>query len=255
VSEKQSIAGKKIFLLNPPSVVQNELIQVILASEYEVYLLYEAERALKAFSKHPNSIVFVNIDSGNKNINWEPYVRDLVKGEKYPDLKVGVLSYNADRALVEKYLVDIGVQCGFVALKLGVKESAKIILQALEANDARGRRKYVRVKTGEDPRVAFNVDLPSGQASGRILDISSVGMAIQFSKPVKLPPKSVLPSIQLKLRAALVRTDGIALGARDDDPSVYVILFKYKPHETKPRQQIRMFIHKALQESIDKLVQ
>jgi hypothetical protein len=255
VSENESIAGKKVFLLNPPSVVQNELIQIILASEYEVYLLYDAERARKAFAKYPDSIVFVNIDSGNKNTDWEPYVRDLVKGDANPQLKVGVLSYNTDRALVEKYLKEIGVQCGFVALKLGVKESAKIILQALEANEARGRRKYVRVKTGEDPRVAFNVDLPTGQISGRILDISSVGMAIQFSKPVKLPTKSVLQGIQLKLRAALVRTDGVVLGAREDDPSVYVILFKYKPQETKPRQQIRMFIHKALQESIDKLVQ
>ncbi|MFP4375989.1 MAG: PilZ domain-containing protein, partial [Spirochaetales bacterium] len=249
MSEAESMAGKKIFLLNPPSVVQNELIQVILAAEYEVYLLYDAQRAHKAFARHPDSIVFVNIDSGNKNMDWEPYVRELAKGEKYPNLKVGVLSYNSDRALIQRYLMDIGVQCGFVALKLGVKESAKIILQALEANEARGRRKYVRVKTGEDPRVAFNVDLPTGAAFGRILDISSVGMAIQFAKPVKLPPKSVLANIQLKLRAVLVRTDGVILGAREDDPSVFVILFKYRPQETKPRQQIRMFIHKALQES------
>jgi hypothetical protein len=254
VSKDDDISGKKVFLLNPPSVVQDELIGIILAAEYEVYLLYDADRALKAFTEYPNSIVFVNIDSGSKNTNWERYVEELIKDNKYGDLKVGVLSYNNDRALVERYLRKIGVQCGYVALKLGVKESAKIILRTLEANGARGRRKYVRVRTGEDPRVAFNVDLPTGQASGRILDISSVGMAVQFNSQVKVQPKSLLSGIQLKLRATLVRSDGIVLGKREDDATIYVILFKYNKQETKPRQQIRTFIHKSLQESVDKIV-
>ena len=61
-------------------------------------------------------------------------------------VQIGILSYNEDRELAEKYLMDIGVQCGFIKLKLGLQESIAIILKTLEATEARGNRKYVRAK-------------------------------------------------------------------------------------------------------------
>lgn len=244
------ISGRKVFLLNPPSVVQEELIDIVLAAEYEVYLLHDAARALNVFQRFPESVVFVNVDSPLKDEDWEQYVSQLME----LGISVGVLSYNSDRALAEKYLMEIGVQCGFIALKLGLQESARTMLRVLEANEARGRRKYVRAQPPTDSRVGFNVDLPNGSVSGEILDISSVGMAVRFNSPVDLKPNSLLSDIQLKLKATLVRTDGVVLGARDDDRSVYVVLFRFRKQETKPRQQIRAFIHRSLQESIDALM-
>lgn len=108
----ENVTGRKVFLLNPPSVVQDGLIGIVLAAEYEVYLVHDPERVL-------------------------------------------------------------------------------------EANEARGRRKYVRVQPPPDARVEFNVQLAAGAESGTILDISSVGMAIRFSRPVKLESKSLLSDIQL----------------------------------------------------------
>ena len=61
------------------------------------------------------------------------------------DIRVGILSCNPEPKLVEQYLMTIGVQCGFVRLRLG----------ALSANEARGRIRYVRARAAEDARSAW----------------------------------------------------------------------------------------------------
>lgn len=246
-------AGRKVFLLNPPSVVGEELIHAILAAEYELYVINDPKRAMRVFRRFPDSIVFVNIDSEMSEPEWEQYVRRLLDGQTFTDLRVGILSYNSDPELVEKYLMQIGVQCGFVRLKLGAQESTKIMLQMLEANEARGRRRYVRARTAEDPKVGFNVEVGGHRYEGRILDISSVGMAVRFSEVAHFEPKSSLPGIQLRLRAALVRVDGVLIGQREDDRSVSVIIFR-QAADSKARRQIREYIHRSLQEYIDKMM-
>jgi hypothetical protein len=246
-------AGRKVFLLNPPSVVGEELIHAILAAEYELYVISDPKRALTVFRRFPDSIVFVNIDSEMSEPEWEQYVRRLLDGQAFTDLRVGILSYNSDPELVEKYLMQIGVQCGFVRLKLGAQESTKIMLRMLEANEARGRRRYVRARTAEDRKVGFNVEVAGHRYEGRILDLSSVGMAVRFGEAVRFEPKSSLPSIQLRLRATLVRVDGVLLGRREDDRSVHVILFRHAA-DSKARRQIRECIHSSLQDYVDAMM-
>lgn len=245
--------GRKVFLLNPPSVVGDDLIHAILAAEYELYVLKEPRRALAVFKRFPESIVFANIDSVLEEREWEAYVRRLITEPTFKDIRVGILSYNSDPQLIEKYLMDVGVQCGFVRLKLGMQESTRIMLQMLEANEAKGRRRYVRASAADDARTSFNVEIVGKRYEGKILDISSVGMAVRFSESVKLEPKSALDNIQIRLRATLVRVDAVMLGRRSDDPSVCVLLFRHKA-DNKARRQIREYIHRSLQEYIDTLM-
>jgi hypothetical protein len=239
-----------VFILNPHSVVRDELVDAILAAEFELYLLDDPQAALRVFKRFPNSIVFVNIDSGLKDDEWERYVQRLLAADVFENLSVGILSYNTDPKLAERYLMGIGVTCGFVKLSLGVQESTRIMLQTLEANEARGRRRYVRSRAEGDKRAEFNFSHKSRPYDGRILDISSVGMAVRFSGRADVPAKSLVKDIQLKLRASLVRVDGVVLGRRDDDKSVYVVLFKHE-RDGKARRLIRHYIHRSLQEYID----
>ena len=245
--------GRKVFILNPHSVVRDELVDAILAAEFELYLLDDPQAALQVFKRFPDAIVFINIDSGLKEDQWERYVRRLLAASVFENLSVGILSYNTDPKLAERYLMEIGVTCGFVKLSLGVQESTRILLQTLEVNEARGRRKYVRSRSEGDKRAEFNFRHQSRSYDGRILDISSVGMAVRFSGRVDLPAKSLVKDIQLKLRASLVRVDGVLLGRRDDDTSVYVMLFKHE-RDGKARRLIRHYIHRSLQEYIDTMM-
>ena len=245
--------GRRVFLLNPPSVVEQELMDALLAEEFEVYLLKDPAKARLVFAKYPDSIVFIGIDGLYGEPVWERYIRELLADRKAPDLRVGVLSYNTDERLAEKYLLTLGVQCGYVALKTGVSDSTKIMLRVLEANEARGRRRYVRARCAHDALTSFNVHLATGRLSGRILDISSVGMAVRFSSYVDLPAKTLLRDVQLKLHATLVRLDAVILGRREDDAGIHIIVFRAGPEDERARHRIRQYIHAMLQRSIESI--
>ena len=67
-------------------------------------------------------------------------------------------------------------------------------------------------------------------------------MAGRFRQPVDLQPKQLLPDVQLRLRATLVRVNCVLLGRCDDDSSVHVILFRHGSG-TKARRQIPEYVH------------
>jgi hypothetical protein len=67
-----------------------------------------------------------------------------------------------------------------------------------------------------------------------------------------MPANSVLRDIQLKLRASLILTDGILLGARQDDSHVRVILFPARMSH-KDRLAIHHYIKQRIQYHIDQL--
>jgi c-di-GMP-binding flagellar brake protein YcgR len=138
------------------------------------------------------------------------------------------MSYNQDRHLMQKYLMQMAIPCGYVQLKLGLHESTRIILGALEANEARGRRKCIRAECEDDINAAVNYRIETAVFRGKILDISSSGIAARFEKFVSLPPNSLLHEVQLKLRGGIVMTDMILIGQRRDDKRVNIMLFSNK---------------------------
>ncbi|MFP3959173.1 MAG: PilZ domain-containing protein [Spirochaetaceae bacterium] len=250
-----AVVGRKVFFLYPPSVVQDELIWEVVRREYEVYLLREHRRARALLARYPDSILFVNIDTELEESEWESYIRGILESSRYSDVRIGILSYNNDEALARKYLMDVGVSAGFVKLSLGLKESTDIILRVLEANEARGRRKYVRAKTDDPAQPArFNMRLWADLKGGVVRDISSVGMACSFDTPVDLADRTYLRDIQLKLRGGLTTISGVVTGKRRDNDGVgtiYVIMFDPRSNP-EARNRIRRFVHRYLQQQIER---
>ncbi len=247
------ISGKKVFLLYPHSVVQEELLHTLITQEYEVTLLKDHRRALRILEQFPDSILFINIDDKLSEEEWEEYIRGIIGNAAFTEVRIGILSYNNDAELKQKYLMDIGVQCGFIQLKLGLAQSTKIILTALEASEARGRRKYVRVNCKDDKNAIFNVRISDTVLPGNIVDVSSIGMAVSFDNAdPKLQKNTLLEGIQLRLRSSLVSVSGVVLGFRDAKPRIYVIIFTPKTSNAE-KLKLRRYIIQALQSSIDSM--
>ena len=245
--------GKKIFFLYPHSVIQEELIAQIVQNEFEIYLVHDHKRLKKLLEKYNDSIVFINIDERLKEEEWKEYVRDLVSNDATKNVQVGILTYNENRELAQSYLMDIGISAGYVQLKLGLKESSKIILKTLVVNEAKGKRKFVRAKCPKNSKTEFNVQLFGKNQQGEIIDISSAGMACVFHNSMDIPTRTELDKLQLKLRSRIVMVSGIVAGRRSDDQgrTVYVILFTgYISAEGK--QRISEFIYKTLQNEIER---
>jgi hypothetical protein len=194
--------------------------------------------------------MFINIDEGLKEPEWEAYIKDIKEKPETKDTKIGILSYNTDQKLMQKYLMKVGVECGYVQLKLGVKESTRIMLTALEANEARGRRKFIRAECADDSTSTANIKSGTGFFNGKILDISAVGIAAKFDKPIEYNTNQVIPGVQMRLHGSILMTDMIFMGKRADN--VAVLLFDPKMPADK-KLLVHRYIKQCLQRFMDNL--
>jgi hypothetical protein len=245
--------GRKVFFLYPPSVVKDEMVDDLVRNEYEVYLLQDHRTAVKLFREYQNAVVFINIDYSLKDDeSWEDYISALMNDERTSDVKIGIVSYESDKSVVEKFLMELMVPCGFVKLSLGLKESKRIIMKALDANEAKRRRKYVRVKCREPIKANFNLKKEGREHTGRILDISSYGMSIELDHNADgvLANKEYVRDIQLRLGGVICRASGFVVGRVEGAKVVHLIIFS---KETAPNdvEKIHSFVHHCLQQAMD----
>jgi c-di-GMP-binding flagellar brake protein YcgR len=135
---------------------------------------------------------------------------------------------------------------------LGIQASTKIILDALQANEAKGRRKYIRAACEDDANATMNYKDETGMYYGKLLDISSSGMAVRFEHFRSFPINSKLRNIQLKLRGSPVMIDAVVMGKRRDDEKIWIFLFDPNMRENN-KLIIYRYIKYVLQRFIDQL--
>jgi hypothetical protein len=184
-----------------------------------------------------------------KDAEWRTWIRGLIADPQRKDTRVGILTDNPDQALAQKYLADLPVPCGYIQLRAGMAEIKKMILKALEANEARGKRRFVRA-TCDDPRkAAFNIRFGGKLVDGAIRDISAAGMSFNLEKPLLLKPNTVLDDIQLKLKGVLCRASGLYVGEIKDGPRRHLLMFR-QPVPPDTVDKIHRFIFHSLQQEM-----
>jgi hypothetical protein len=241
--------GRKVFFLYPHSVFNEDLLIEILSNEYEIYCLSDHESAVKVAAAFPGSIFFVNIDAALKEHQWEAWIRLLLSQPDASAPRVGILTYNPDPELARKYLMDVGIPCGFIQLKLGLAEGKAIILKTLFANEAKGRRRFVRTRCTDPRKASFNVTIKGTHVTGEILDISVAGMCFRFDSSVRLRQNEQMEDVQLRLRGTLCRVAGTLVGAQGDSADRNLLMFR-SPQPDDVRAKIHRFIYQSLQEEM-----
>ena len=242
--------GKKVFFVYPHSVFQENLIQRLVDLEFEIYILKSHEFVKPVLSKYPDSVFFLNIDTGLTREQWESFVRGLISSQKGSPVSLGVLSYEFDRAMAEVYLMELAIPCGYILLKQKLGDAANIITKTLMANEVKGRRKFVRFQAGEDSTLKLNAEIDGEIQNGTGLDISSAGMALVFDRPdVVIKKNTLISDIQLNLSGKRVRVSGVVIGYRKDDALgkyIFVVLFD-KRVGPDIRGVIRNYVRNQLQ--------
>ncbi|WP_010256187.1 hypothetical protein [Treponema primitia] len=247
--EQPPIEGRKVFFLYPHSVIQDDLVDELIMQGFEIYILRDHKRARKLIERFPGSIMFINIDERLEEPEWEAYIQEI---QDNPEIqtRLGILSYNTDRDLMEKYLMEMMVPCGYIQLKQGVKESTVIIRNALLANEAKGRRKSFRAVC-EEGSGTLNFKGDIGLITGKLLDISAAGFAAQIDAPPQMDKNAVIRKVQLKLRGSLAMADLIFLGPRYDRQDVWILLFDPTSLTDNAKITINHYIKLCLQRLID----
>ena len=69
--------GKKVFFVHPSSVIQKDMVSELIKNEYEIYLIPDYRKAKALFRKYPDCIVFINIDEGMKEPEWEVFIKEV----------------------------------------------------------------------------------------------------------------------------------------------------------------------------------
>jgi hypothetical protein len=244
--------GRKVFFLYPHSVLNEELRIEILSHEFEVYSLHDHEAAVKVAAAYPGSIFFVNIDDTLKELQWEGWIRRLITNPRTSSTKVGILTYNPDAELARKYLMDMMLPCGFIQLKQGLAEGKRIILKTLDANEARGRRRFVRARCTDPKKASFNVTIKGRHITGAIIDISVAGMTFRPDEPMEVKAETLLEDIQLRLKGTLCRVSGILVGGAGAGAGS-LLMFAI-PVAEEVMEKIHRFIYATLQEQMDEFI-
>ena len=238
--------GKKIVFVYPPEVVQGELLSILNNEELETYTLQDHSKISDIVEKYPDTLFFLNIDAVLNDLEWQDLVKNLHR--RYPHILIGILTFKIDEELHEMYLMELGVKCGYIQLKLGLQKATDMMIKILEANEARGRRQYLRSQCGANSRATLNFKSKEDLLTGEILDISSVAMACHLSAHQGLEKNQLISRMQLRLKGAIVITDAVLVGERvvKNEQTIYVFLFKTDAPE-KIRPKIRSFVSQNLQ--------
>ncbi|QQO11296.1 PilZ domain-containing protein [Breznakiella homolactica] len=250
-NNSQDIFGKKIFFLYPSSLVQNEIVGELIQQEFEIYCTREHKNLRRALKKYPNSILFINIDDGMPEKEWETYIRGLLGSSEITNLKIGILTSSGNEAIHRKYVNSVKVHCGVIPIKSNVTNATKLIFDTLQTCEAKGRRKYIRATTENETMTTINIPHDGSYINGTIRDISAVGLSCSFQEDPNLEKNSYFQDIQLKLQSMLLKVEGIVFGSRMEGMAkVYVILFTQKI-DPDVRMKIRKYIQSNLQSKMD----
>lgn len=259
---ESGVLGKKVLFLYPPPVL-SEVVEELARREFEVYLVGNHDKARRYLASEPESIVYVNIDEGLREPEWEEWVRSLRADEKTSPIGVGIISLNDDQELKTKYLMDVQVQCGYVTLKIGAAKTTEILAKTLEANEARGKRRFVRARTMAGTTLCA-VNLDEGTLRGEIRDFSIAGMAVQFDGGAALKAGTVLRAIALTIKGSRVSVDGVIVAhrnfeataaAHEADQASTIIMFDPNSLDDAKKEKLRSLILKVNQAEFDKTLE
>jgi len=251
-AEKKGAFGRKVFFLNPPPVI-GEVAAALSDAEFEVYSTRDHAKLARFLCKEPECLTFVNIDEGDNEVVWRRWLKSIQQDEASKGAAFGIITMLDEESKRTYYLMEQGVACGFIVVKIGAAKTTEILLRMLEANEARGRRRYVRATCPPDG-TEFSCVLEDGVHKGWIKDLSSVGMSAVFVKGTTPLAGTRLKDLQLNLRGVRVILSGVVVGTNEAAGigTVAVIMFEPASINDDKRAKLRSFIRRTLQTMMDK---
>ncbi|MDR2516155.1 MAG: pilus assembly protein PilZ [Spirochaetaceae bacterium] len=249
------MTGKKIFFLYPSSLIQNEIAWELIQQEYEVYHVRSHEGLRHALRRFPDSIVFINLDDGLSEKDWDAWIRAVTGDPALGEVKIGVLSAaNSDDAR-KKYAQAMRLPCGYTVVdRADVLKTVKQLYVLLLAVDARGRRKYIRATSENETLTTINIPRNGIYYKGVIKDISVVGLSCAFHEDPDLDKNTLCQDMQIKLQSTILKAEAITFGSRMDGlVKIYVFLFTQRI-DPDVRIKIRTYIQSTLQAKMNTLI-
>jgi len=180
IVQDQGLAPKTFFISPDPAIVSEDFLESAFFHGFESYavsqdqggnLLRKIGIVIESF---PETLVFFTVDRKGDLQFWCDFLETLQSS--YPDRsRFGVLysrpdSLGTDKKIKDRFLLDIGITGGCVPLQYSVNRNQSILMNVLAANQAAGRRKFIRMNCG--PAFKINFLQEDVKVEGIMLDLS-----------------------------------------------------------------------------------
>jgi hypothetical protein len=235
-SKKDIVDGIKTFFITPDlSCMPEDFLPSFFLKGFEAYYLLDdpyldmPSKVEVLFSLFPDLILFFNIDRKLSGIDWPIFIASLKK--RYRDrAMIGVLhSQRKDesekKALEVTYLYDIGIYCGCIPVGERRASNLMLLMGVLTANQANGRRKYLR--TICTAACSLNLEREGQRYAATVKDVSVSHISCVFDliNP-DIPIYEKCRSIQLNLAGTICAVDAVVCKKRIVEGSLlYVFVF------------------------------
>ncbi|MDR3145859.1 MAG: pilus assembly protein PilZ, partial [Treponema sp.] len=220
------LLGRKIFFLNPQPSIRSVVIEDLIQREYETYAVNDRVILRRLLKDFPGSVIFIDIDQVIGEKEWEGWIREVSKAGDLQDVRLGIVTANRNDALQNKYANMLKLPCGYTMIHRDLNITITQIVNTLNANDAKGRRKYLRASVEGEPQTMANFPLGGQFVSGLIRDISAAGFSCSFNEDPNFAKNSSFSNVQIKLKHTILNVETVILGFRAEESSkVYVSLF------------------------------
>ena len=250
-NDKDSLLGKKIFFLYPSALVQNQVISELAQEEFEVYMIKDENKIYQALKTYKESIFFASINEAMKESAWVELIQKIQKTSDTSSTSIGIIASSNDDNIKRKYTELLTLQCGYTVVKSDIGLATKQLSIILNAVNAKGRRKYIRMLIDKETNATINLPMNGTFINGSIQDISVVGFSCVFPDDPGLKKNSLFGDLQLRLQSQLLKAEGIVFGSRKDgSEEVYVFLFSQRT-DPSVRAKVRKYIQGYLQNKMD----
>jgi hypothetical protein len=229
--KREDVHTVKIYFIKPIDLI-NVVINTLIGMEYETYTIdeNEMEKLLRILAEDLRSIVFICVANRQDVVKSLEYIEKLKAVEKTA-IQVGAFAYSAmDPAVKQKFLFNLATVTTFSDLKENTVGTLRTILQAF---DARGNRKFIRVKARGTSEAFIMRKGRVDPIKGKIIDISAFAFACEID-PISheyFQPGCLLSDILLSIKGIRIRTAAKLLGFSEKNRNIHI--FRYFGTEIK----------------------
>jgi hypothetical protein len=245
--EDRALAPKVFFIDPAPSIVSESFIETAFSKGFEIYSIADdlsgdlLRKVRLLVETYPDLILFFTIDRKGSLKAWIEYLRELQNCHDNC-VRIGVLYSEKndliDRLIKKTFNFDIGITAGSIALGDSFRKNQLLLLKVLEANQAMGRRKMIRLKC--DSGFRMNYFQKQTQMEANLLDLSVSHFSAAFDQNVpQWEVGTTIRSVQLRLGGRLLMVNArVAIKRKAENHTSVVFIFS--PESEHPGQEEAM---------------
>ena len=251
----------KVFFVDPdPAMVSETFLEAAFFQGFEAYSLADnlggdlTEKVRVLSDSFPKLLLFFTIDRKGSLKAWLDYLREI-QGVHGDQIRIGVL-YEENKTLNPEPLVkkafnfDVGISAGCIPLGVSPKKNHAILLRVLEANQAMGRRKFIRMRCHPSCRATFLRN--NRVVEGVLLDLSISHFSVKFdSEAPEWLAGTKLTKVQLRIQGMFLLVNALVVTrrlVRDIPCFLFLIHHEDEPGSTQSlKAKINLIIFQAYQ--------